>query len=223
LGLNNEKTSNNFAIDRQSDNSIISEEESAFEEATPAANKRDPKKANANYPPMGLDVVDFAAATRIAEKSTEQQKKSSHSQKRGLTKSKKSMSIHKEDTQIKIENIDDPKAKPHRMQTMGRTNQTNQRDISPSIKSKGVLTNVDQESLRSLKFLSNKNQRQAATITRKKRDSAAQGFTQADKINMANNNYKKQATQDEKRHKKPKYTNDEQDSRNNSLNLTVDN
>ena len=221
MGLNNEKTSNNFAIDRQSDNSIISEEESAFEEATPAANKRDPKKANA--PPIHLDVVDFAAATRLAERSTEQQKKSSHSQKRGLTKSKKSMSIHKEDTQIKIENIDDPKAKPHRMQTMGRTNQTNQRDISPSIKSKGVLTNVDQESLRSLKFLSNKNQRQAATITRKKRDSAAQGFTQADKINMANNNYKKQATEDEKRHKKPKYTNDDKDSRNNSLNLTVDN
>lgn len=221
MGLNNEKTSNNFAIDRQSDNSIISEEESAFEEATPAANKRDPKKANA--PPIHLDVVDFAAATRLAERSTEQQKKSSHSQKRGLTKSKKSMSIHKEDTQIKIENIDDPKAKPHRMQTMGRTNQTNQRDISPSIKSKGVLTNVDQESLRSLKFLSNKNQRQAATITRKKRDSAAQGFTQADKINMANNNYKKQATQDEKRHKNTKYTNDDKASRNDSLNLTVDN
>ena len=221
MGLNNEKTSNNFAIDRQSDNSIISEEESAFEEATPAANKRDPKKANA--PPVAPELVDFAAATRVAERSTEQQKKSSHSQKRGLTKSKKSMSIHKEDTQIKIENIDDPKAKPHRMQTMGRTNQTNQRDISPSIKSKGVLTNVDQESLRSLKFLSNKNQRQAATITRKKRDSAAQGFTQADKINMANNNYKKQATQDEKRHSKPKHTNDDQASRNDSLNLTVDN
>ena len=221
MGLNNEKTSNNFAIDRQSDNSIISEEESAFEEATPAANKRDPKKANA--PPIALELVDFAAATRVAERATEQQRKSSHSQKRGLTKSKKSMSIHKEDTQIKIENIDDPKAKPHRMQTMGRTNQTNQRDISPSIKSKGVLTNVDQESLRSLKFLSNKNQRQAATITRKKRDSAAQGFTQADKINMANNNYKKQATQDEKRHSKPKYTNDDKASRNDSLNLTVDN
>lgn len=45
--------------------------------------------------------------------------------------------------------IDDPKAKPQRMQTLGRSNN---RDKSPTLKSKDILQQMDQESLSSGKF-----------------------------------------------------------------------
>lgn len=95
--------------------------------------------------------------------------------------------------------IDDPKAKPVRTQTMGKQPDTKNRlqHESPGTKSKGGFTNLDQDSMKSLKFISNKGGKRGKKkyVSQKKRDSAiGSGFNHTEKINIVNMNYKKQGT-----------------------------